>query len=233
MKISLSDLRDLAKSGIESEGRPSRDGCPSPENLVLCVRSRLPKKERARIIDHVAVCRDCAQEVKSLLEISAAEAALTGDLAEAGAAQKSKTSRAFGLPTGRPAWLIASAALAAVFLAAVAILSISRFSPRAVQPRGAAAGLDLVSPVEKASAGSGLKFVWKARPDSKFYVVEIFDASLSLLWRSGDVSGNEIAAPEDLTRLLKPGETYLWMVTAVLEDEVMVRSKLGQFETEE
>jgi hypothetical protein len=109
---------------------------------------------------------------------------------------------------------------------------ISRFAPRSDRQRGTAPAFDLVSPVNKAFSVGELKFTWKG-PAAKYHVVEVFDASLGLLWRSAGVVGNEVAAPEELTRKLKPEETYFWMVTAVLGDEARVKSKLGEFKTKD
>ena len=223
----------MVKSDFEYRRRPTRDDCPSPETLVLCARSVLPKREKTQITDHIATCYDCTQEVKSLLVIFNEENKLISDIKDFKTAQINKKPRAFGLPAWRPAWNIVSAAFLVILLAAMAVISISRFSPRAAQQRGAVPSIDLVSPVDKAYASSDLKFIWKGRPDSKYYVVEVFDASLNLLWRSPSVFGNEVMAPEELAHKLKPEETYLWMVTAVLENEAMIRSKLREFETKE
>jgi hypothetical protein len=221
MKISLSDLEDIAATGCANQARPHRDDCPSPERLVLCARSAVSKKEKSLITSHLMTCGDCAAEVKTILAVFAEEKTLLRDL---------KQPNETGFPRWHPAWKIAAAASAVVLVAALGVFLISRWTPRADQQRGPVPAIELASPVDTVYAGGELRFIWKG-PAAKYCLVEVFDASLSLLWRSGRVVGNEVIAPEELTHKLKPRETYFWMITAVLEDEARVKSGLGEFKT--
>ena len=199
MKISLSDLEDIVATGGENRARPLRDDCPSPEQLALCARSALSKKEKNAITGHLMTCRDCAAEVKTILAVFAEEGRLIRDLQDSVPAPGKKHPQATGFPRWYPAWKIASAVSAVVLLAALGIVLLPRLAPRADRQRGAGPALALVSPVNDALSLSELKFTWKG-PAAKYHVVEVFDASLRLLWRSARVAANEVAAPEDLTR---------------------------------
>ena len=232
MKISLSDIEGIVAPGCENPSRPRRDDCPPPEKLVLCARSALSKKGKNAITGHLMICRDCAAEVKTILAVFAEESRLIRDLQDSEPAPKKAKPKAMGLPGWRPAWRIASAVSAVVVLAALGMFLLSRFAPRSDRQRGTVLAFNLVSPVNKAFSVGELKFTWKG-PAAKYNVVEVFDSSLSLLWRSAGVVGNEVAAPEELTRKLKPEETYFWMVTAVSEDGARVKSKLGEFKTKD
>jgi len=232
MKISLSDLEDIVATGGENRARPLRDDCPSPEQLALCARSALSKKEKSVITGHLMTCRDCAAEVKTILAVFAEESRLIRDLQDSVPAPGKKQPQATGSPRWHPAWKIASAVSAVVLLAALGIVLVSRFAPRADRQRGAGPALALVSPVNNAFSLGGLKFTWRG-PAAKYHIIEVFDASLKLLWRSAGVAGNEVTAPEELTRRMKPKETYFWVVTAVLGDESRVKSKLGEFKTKD
>ena len=50
---------------------PDRDGCLSADTLAKAARGALPSGERDRVADHLAACRDCAEEFQLIQPLEA------------------------------------------------------------------------------------------------------------------------------------------------------------------
>lgn len=114
-------------------------------------------------------------------------------------------------------------------MTAIAASSILKLSSRPEAKRGAVSNIQLVSPVSQGLPSADLKFVWQGIPKAKYYVVEAFDTSLELVWRSEPVRLTEFHPPQALREKLNPGKTYYWIVTAVLEDGRKITSRQKEF----
>jgi hypothetical protein len=99
--------------------------------------------------------------------------------------------------------------------------------------RGSAPLVELISPVGTSVPIAQLKFIWKNIPNANAYVVEVFDASLDLLWRSDPLFLNEAYPQGELTGKLRPKETYYWLVTGVMPDGNKTKSALREFRIRE
>jgi len=68
VKIKQSYLKKVIADFLHNKRVESNEACPSNEDLVTWARSKLPKKEKNRITDHIVNCCHCAQKVHELLD---------------------------------------------------------------------------------------------------------------------------------------------------------------------
>jgi hypothetical protein len=114
-------------------------------------------------------------------------------------------------------------ASAILLLAAIATYSVLHFSSRSDFRRGPAANIQLISPVDKAVSSGELRFTWEGVPKAKYYIIETFDASLDLIWRSESLTANEFQPSQDISQKFMPNEKYFWRVTGVLEKDFSIK----------
>lgn len=229
MKTNLTELREVFKDHLESKKPASRESCPSPEHLLSLVRSKMSGGEREKILNHTIECVYCLDEIKTLLEITDKANAFVLDLQRFVEATDGKKGGNAGRLTRYLSWNYVSVASLVILFTAIAAYSVFRFSSRPSYRGAAVPAVELVSPVNKAVSGTGLKFIWKGLPMAKHYLVEVFDPTLDLVWRSESIAKNELSPPDEIVRGLKPGERYHWTVTAVLENGDSVKSRMKPF----
>jgi hypothetical protein len=228
MKTDLAHLsrvyQEYTKGG--AEGEP----CVDPERLARCVLGDMSRRERDEIVGHAADCSACAAALKRLLALSAeADRAAAGLEAHSGR-RKAERTRARAAFWKRPVFVPAAAISAGLLLFAASILLVPGFMARSGTRGAAKGGVVLVSPVEaRVSAGGGVVFKWEGPAGAASYTLEVFDRSMSLLWRSGRLAGTEAGLPVETVRKMVPGETYFWRVAVLTEAGRETRSKLAEF----
>ena len=218
MKTDLAQIAEIYRAGIEEKGPGPGTACPAPEDLARLVTGEAGRKERRRILDHVAGCGDCAPLLKSLLRLSGEVDRLTGK-AETRQGPKPLLSRRAAL-----------GALAGLVGLTVVTYSVIRLAERPVVRGTSGIQVRLISPKQGASLAAGdIELKWEAVPKASRYTVELFNRSLEKVWRSGPVTDAYLKLPEDARGVILGGETYFWRVTAVLEDGREIVSKLAEF----
>ena len=228
MKTDLAHLsrvyQDCAKGG--ADGEP----CVDPERLARCAMGDMSRRERDEIVGHAADCSACAAALKRMLSLSAETERAAADLEAYSGRRKAERVQARGVWWKRPIFVPAAALSAGLLLLATSILLVPGFLSRSGTRGAAKAGVVLVSPVEeKVSAGDGIVFRWEGLAGAASYTIEVFDRSMSLLWRSDRTVGTEAGLPVETARKMAPGETYYWRVTALTEDRRETKSKLTEF----
>jgi hypothetical protein len=229
MKTNIVDLKQVYKDYLEDHKPSSRGSCPPPEKVVLFVRSKMAGRDQKKFLNHATKCSYCLYDVRSLLDITKAENKFVLEMSKL-MNSASLAKRPQARPLARPwSWNTVSVVSAIVLLAAIATYSVLHFSSRSDFRRGPAAKIQLISPVETAVSSAALRFIWEAVPKAKFYVIEAFDASLDLIWRSESLTANEFQSSQDISQKFRPNEKYFWMVTGVLENGDKIKSRLKKF----
>lgn len=229
MRINQSDLKEVYENYLKDRRVASGESCPSNEDILSWLRSKLPERDKNRITDHIVNCYDCAQEVTRLLNRIRKEHGIIYEINKCIDTSYAEPQQdAFVLPR-RLSWKIVSFVSTLMLLAAIALFSVNYFSPKPGLRGGVTSDIILVSPINKSCNANELKFVWKDLPNMKCYFVEVFDSTLELLWRSNAVLQREVNPSQDLLQKLIPKEPYFWMVTGVLTNEAKVKSKLKKF----
>ncbi len=230
MKTDFVRMSEVYRAYLDDTKPGPADGCQAPEDLVRLVTGRVRRKERARIMEHVARCGDCARIMRSLLRLSGEVDGLTG---KAGALRgkpedeaSGKTER-FGPHLNRRA---AVAVFAGLIGLTVITFSVIKLAERPVFRGTVGPQVRLISPKQGAALAAGkIELKWEEVPKASRYAVELFDRSLEKVWRSGPMAEARVELPEDARGVILAGETYFWRVTAILQDGRELVSKLGEF----
>lgn len=228
MKTNLAHLsrvyQDCAKGG--ADGAP----CVEPERLARCAMGDMSRRERDEIVGHAADCSACAAALRRLLSLSAEAERAAADFQAISGRQKAERARARAALWRRPVFVPVAVVSLGLLLFAASILLVPGFMSRSGTRGAALAGVVLVSPLEeKVAAGGDVVLKWKGSAGAASYTIEVFDRSMSLLWRSGRTAGTEAGLPAETVRKMAPGETYYWRVTALSEDRRETKSKLAEF----
>ena len=70
MKTNLAQIAEVYRAYLGERKAEAGEGCPTPEDLVRFVTQGAGRKARARMMEHVSNCADCARIVKSALRLS-------------------------------------------------------------------------------------------------------------------------------------------------------------------
>lgn len=230
MKTNLTQIAEVYRAYLDERKVEPGVGCPTPEDLARLVTQGADRKARARIMEHVSNCTDCALLLKSILRLSGEIDKLIGK-AEAPQSRpqvevSSKKEHVRPIMGRR----VAVAIMAGLIGLTIVTLSVIKLSVRPVVRGTAKLRIRLISPKQGASlAAEDIKFKWEAVPKAARYTVELFNRSLEKVWRSGPVSNAGIELPAEARGVIFKGETYFWRVTAVLEKGEELVSRLAEF----
>jgi hypothetical protein len=240
MKIKNKDLIKLYKAHIKKNIPYSRKGCPLPEEIISFFKSKTSEKQRSKIIDHITKCSSCTQEFEFILQIRREE----GKLAEGiGKLLQSKENIAFikkragkknnYLSEVRKPFLSRLSWKYALPLVCVAIIisALLVFQNKGKREyRGPdLSKIRLVKPINGKYSKSLLVFKWNESEYSEYYILELFDETLSQIWKSDKISKNQAILPAELVKNLSTNKKYFWMITAFLPDGRKIESEIEEF----
>jgi len=222
MVIKLRDIKRAYREAVDARAPASRNRCPSPEDLYACCEPRASRRLVDRITAHLAGCRLCLEEFRSLRLVSIRKRRTLQAIRRVIAARGGATRSAPDRPGVRRAWSAAAPLLAASLLALLLIVS----KPVSVREAGdrlertaGGGGVTLLHPAGgEECRRSGLKFEWAPLREADCYLLELFDEHLASLWQSPSLFKPSIIPPPDVVRGLRPGRTYFWTVTAKTSD---------------
>ena len=175
------------RKGLRSAGEH-----PSPEALVAVVRREGPEATRLALLDHVAQCPDCRQDLDLLRALADAERSAQ--------------------PAGRMStWLPLAAAV--VLMVGAAVVWRGRAGDGVIRGAGGAA-VQLVSPAELVAAGDRPSFVWRRVEDAEGYQFELVGEDGRSV-HSARTADTLVSLPSSVT--LGAGR-YRWWVSATRAD---------------
>lgn len=231
MKINSKDLKLLYSAHLIENTPPSRKNCPLTKEIIDLFRSKLSKKKKSKIIDHVTECYFCYKEFQSILEILREESKLIGAIEELAIKSNQISLNRKNISFfQRSSWKFAS-----VFLGSILILSTiliyfvflnkgqkdyrSKYYP----------SVHLIDPIGGKIQKTLLKFRWVEIEESEYYIIEIFDETLLPIWRSNKIYTNDFCPPEEIADRFKKKKRYFWMLTAYFPDGRKMESRIEQF----
>jgi len=229
MKTNLSEIQDTYKEYFEDRRFAARESCPPPETILRCLRSDKFTRQKSKTIDHLTKCGACAREAKVILDISKEENRFLRQIEDFMNSRRRQRPREKKTHFWRLSWNSIAVVSFIILTTAVVASSLLWLSSRSDSRRGTRPEMQLVSPVNQSLPVAQLKFVWQSFPRAKYYVIETFDATLDLVWRSEPIRLNEAYPPQAMIQRFKPDETYTWMVTAVLENGDQIKSRQKEF----
>ena len=232
MKINQTEITNIIKEPSLEPTLKTKKTCPSPKKLISLLRFELSDQKRSKVIDHLADCSTCPQEIKFINETLTAEKNFDKEAAliVIRRNQASHKKRKFvQFPFPKLSW--SSMSVIAV-ISTIILFSSMFFLIKTKKPaieRDSILQLNQISPDNTSLSLSELIFQWENIPDSDYYTVEVFDDSLNLVWRSEKIIENKVIPSVELKELLKQETTYWWMVTSFLKNGKQVESHLAKF----
>lgn len=199
--MSDQDVRDLYQYVLSQTAR-TRAECPSPEDLLAVAERTLSADRRLVVLDHVAGCARCLEDLRLLDAVAA-------------------TGRGT-LWTRRPA-ILALAASLAVTIGGALVWQLTPSQPDVL--RGVTDQVVLVAPVGGTQPGP-LAFTWRASRPATRYHLEVLDPAGSVLFKA-DGTDTTVALPASTQ--ITPGTEYRWRVVALLPDGTRRQSAAEPF----
>lgn len=226
------EIKKYFEDWLENKPSSTRKKCPPPGKLVKLLRLELPEKKRNEYIEHIAGCSSCAHEFRSIHEILKAENSFNHKMANMVSLQdhsqagKSNCVKDF---LWHPSWSLRTALLAVIVVILASPLFFVLKTKKPVTERDSIIQVSRLAPDKKTLDLDKLVFRWEAVPDSVYYTVEIFDDALRPIWQSERVQINRLVLSVELKGILQESQTYLWMVTSLLENGNRAESGLAKF----
>jgi hypothetical protein len=233
MKISSKDLKDFYRDYSRGKILMSKETCPSPDLLIRLNRSKLKRKERNKVISHISRCHHCAEEEKLILDIIRRESDFIEEAANHLRSQPHAESKNPFPFFSRFALKPISAALFLIAFSGLLFFIIPRFKAISDIRRGNPTSIVLTHPANKTIGSNRYEFTWQGPKETKYYIIEVYDSSLELIWTSGSIETKRIAFPDDLMRNIKANQPYFWGVSAILKNYTKIKSKLAEFKIKE
>jgi hypothetical protein len=242
MKITSAELKGAYRSHIRKQVPPSREGCPSPENILNVFDSSTSSADKERIVNHLAGCSYCFQEFELCLGFLREQGRTLEDIAgwlkikDKKAKPQPKRAQILEAVLGprihnRPIWnlalglLFAAAVTGLIFYGLKSLVRAPEFKERGKLP----GQIQLLSPVRGNKAKFPLVFQWEETPSVEYYCLEIFDSTLLPLWKSPRIERLRYELPPEAAEFIREGQTYFWTITAWLKDGTKRESPLEEF----
>jgi len=232
MKIDQSELIKIIKERPHKKTSQTKTNCPSPKKLITLLRSELSDRKRSKVIDHLADCSTCVNEIKFINEILTAEKNFDKEAAQI-VMRKNQSSRKkanflhFPLPKLSWSSMGVVAVITTVILSASMLFLINTNKPAIERDSGLQ--LNIISPDNTPISLDEQIFQWENIPDNDYYTVEVYDDSLNFVWGSERIFENRMIPSAELKKLIKQETTYWWMVTSFSKNGKQVESDLTKF----
>jgi hypothetical protein len=234
-------LSSSAKTRIDA-ARAARRGrsCPPGRDLVAAFADGAGLEAKSRVLDHVAVCPDCAHKFRALLELWRHRGGIPADvgsvpdlkaLARRQVAEMRARRRArvlLGCLPGRRVLSLA-AGVAAIFLCVVTYTLWKDGKAVDVDRVMAPGGIALLSPRSGEAVRPSFLFRWSAVEDATGYALEILNTALLPILTFPHLSETAYEPSSDDLGKLERGKVYFWKVIADLGDLRRIESRIERF----
>ena len=192
--------------------------CPSTRELVKSFLPKASKREKDRIIDHIAECKECRDAFSVLKDIVEQDAQN-----ERRETTLDRTINSHGFP-------FQYAALAAgLLLIGSAVMLLIRPGDVPRNGENVRAAVSLTYPRSSHPIAKPLIFRWEAYRAADRYVIEVFDEGLLPVWTSERTAGTQIAIKDATAIGLEAGRPFYWAVTAYSGEDKIGESDLCRF----
>jgi hypothetical protein len=233
------DLKELFQASILDKVPSTGKNCPSLQEIRNIFIAGVSNRQKIRLLDHLTGCSHCYQTFVFLLQIYREEMTLDQDLRHVfGSEIKLDSSRKRG-PLPSPFQYLSWSRMSLLTGTLILIVSFAIFGPKLLhrhpQPekRGnILSSIELQEPLHLSKPQLTLQFKWSAWKDADYYLLELYDEALVLIWISDRIYGNECLLPPAVFRTLVDKKTYFWMVTAFQKDQKKAESRLEDFSLE-
>jgi hypothetical protein len=238
-------MRDMAREEwvklyrkyLEERGPIIGDECPAIGEISSFFRRPPSRRQKYRLLRHIMYCDPCRNEFEWMNELHhrinrVGEDIIALDLDHASRRRFLDASACRRIPAKRK--LVWAGLGAAAIVCGVLVLGPARRYPperTAVYRNSGQLQIQNAFPTLRAVVPrNDLYFSWESPLHSEFYIVELFDPAMALLWRSPQSSENKIRLPDKVLRSLENGQNYFWCVSGMGNDNVVIESPMFSFQ---
>jgi hypothetical protein len=180
-----------------------------PRDAAAFIDGRLRGTDRDRVVEHLADCAPCRDEVASVRQTLATDRA----------------------GYRRTLWIAAAAAAAIAGIMVVGPLLESGGSTptpvfRAADPISSTT-IEVVEPRDTVPARSNQRFTWRSIGEDAIYTLQVLRSDGELVWSERQLVDTSAVMPSDVR--LDAGTTYLWTVEALRTDGRAFESRTQRF----
>lgn len=185
---------------------------PDPEKIWDAAAGRLAPEVTARLVDHLALCADCAEEWRLALAL---EREKLDDTVGSG------TVVPLPLRPARSSWWDPRWAAAALLVGALGFAVFLPKSPPADDPGYRGTGAMQIESLVRDNAPvtrKGFKLAWKPVPRAVSYDLSIRTSGLDSVLQVTGLTATEYEVPAEKLTKLRPASHLVWQVEAVFSD---------------
>jgi len=195
-------MEKLRRAFASLEGGPPEGvKCPEVETIWQAIHCELPSDEAEAVVEHTAVCADCADEWRIAMRSETA----------------ARSSRALSQRYG---FLAAAAVLMIVIIGGVVAVQQGLFrEPAAPEYRETqTAVIRSLVPEDQPLARDRAVLRWTSLAEGARYSINVATQDLTSLASASSLTAPEFVIPQDALEGLAPGTTIVWSVEARLSD---------------
>jgi hypothetical protein len=237
MNISHKELCDLYQRYIEGKHPLSRKNCPPIVKLINFFEPKTSKKSKTKIIEHITRCASCARDFECILNLKRSVKDFNHEIALLINSQiKQKNPRNDPRPYifhYQSFWKYAVSVASLIFLVICLFIVLNKIpdtSPSKELNRGnLLPQVRLIEPIHGIYTKNHLVFRWEKYQDTEYYIIEIFDETMALVWRSSKITELYFSFPEEIKNKLSAPNVYYWMVLAHTRNLGTIESPLVNF----
>jgi len=227
----------LYRKYLEERGPITGDECPAIGEISSFFRRLTSRRQKYRLLRHIMYCDPCRNEFEWMNELHHrisrfGEDIMAWDLAHASRRRSPDASACRRIPAKRK--LVWAGLGAAAIICGILVLGPTRRIPpertALYRDSGQLQIQNIFPPLRAVVPRNDLYFSWRSPLHSEFYIVELFDPAMSLLWRSPQSSKNQIRLPDEALRTLESGRDYFWSVSGMGNDNVVIESPMFSFQ---
>jgi hypothetical protein len=237
MKITHKDLCNLYQAYVNGKISSSVGGCLSHETLNKFFRVRTPADYKTEIIDHITECASCAQEFTLLLEIRRGANLFNQELGiwvDKNTTSQLKKKSFLGLTyTSKLLWSKVIVLLEIILFFTCLLLLFKIFPQLNLNKEELRENNQQIGRIFDLSNSrltkSNMLFTWSQNELVEYFVLEIFDESLMLIWRSQILFESRFLIPVKLSNEWNSNKYYFWIVTGFTKTGGIIESPLIKF----
>lgn len=206
------DARLREAFGHAGEDTGGSADCPDDETLWRVARGETDGATTGRVLDHVTGCPACTESWR-----------MARAIADEAGVEKSNV-----VPLRRvsPVWMVAAVAAGILMTLLVLPSILERDDGVPADEFRVPGGVVLESRLDESTAlpRDRAMLSWEGAPEGTVYSVEVVDADLAVLTRSGEQERTEFLIPAEILSSIPPGGKIYWRVEALLPDSTRVVS---------
>jgi len=213
MNINNEKLKRLFQSYLKKHIVNATEKCPLPSEILLYLNKQIPRKKRRYVYTHISNCPSCSMILKWLLEIQMEARDLSLSVKNI-LKKENRSFLGFGFPLSHTvASLIGLASLSICLWTFFSNRPINFFSEERNEIKQHI-NWHIAEPKGKIKRSSVISFRWNYFGEADHFHIELYDESLSLIWKSENLRGRSMALSEEVHKNIPAGRTYFWIVFA-------------------